>query len=154
MDIYPCIPVILQYGYTVCHGLPKSTTVPVPALPILENPWVFLYPCRTLVANQNDILMATTKPTISNEKMGSVGWANQRYTAKLIQRPKWKYQSDSGNEGPNDGYTTDKSMKAAKRRQMLWNRVGLTLVWLLGKTLLRRMSTQRMCRLKSHLQGL
>ena len=49
MEIYPCIPAIPQYGYTVCHGVPKSTTVPVPALPILENPRVFLYPCQTLL---------------------------------------------------------------------------------------------------------
>ena len=28
--------------------MPKSTTVPVPALPVLENPRVFPYPCGTL----------------------------------------------------------------------------------------------------------
>ena len=46
--IYPYIPAIPQYRYTVCRGVPKSTTVPVPTLPILENPRVFLYPCLTL----------------------------------------------------------------------------------------------------------
>ena len=30
-------------------------------------------PTDNSVANQNDILMATTEPTVSNEKMGSVG---------------------------------------------------------------------------------
>ena len=35
MKIYPCIPAILQYRYTVCHGVPKPTTLPVPALPVL-----------------------------------------------------------------------------------------------------------------------
>jgi hypothetical protein len=33
---------------TVCHGVPKIKTVPVPTLPVLETPRVFLYPCRTL----------------------------------------------------------------------------------------------------------
>ena len=32
------------------RGVPKSNTVPVPALPVLETPRVFLYPCRTLEA--------------------------------------------------------------------------------------------------------
>jgi hypothetical protein len=31
------------------HGVPKSNTVPVPALPVLETPQVFPYPCGTLV---------------------------------------------------------------------------------------------------------
>ena len=30
-------------------------------------------PTDNSVANQNDILMATTKPTVSNKEMGSVG---------------------------------------------------------------------------------
>jgi hypothetical protein len=33
----------------VCHGAPKIKTVTVPVLPVLETPWVFLYPCGTLV---------------------------------------------------------------------------------------------------------
>jgi hypothetical protein len=41
--------VILQYGYVVCRSVLKPNTVPIPALPILENPWVFPYPCRSLV---------------------------------------------------------------------------------------------------------
>ena len=49
MEIYLCIPAIPLYGYTVCHGVPKSTTVPVPTLPVLENLWVFPYPCQTLL---------------------------------------------------------------------------------------------------------
>ena len=53
MEIYPCIPTIPQHGYTVHHSVPKSTTVPVPALPVLENPWVFPYLCRTLLTHPN-----------------------------------------------------------------------------------------------------
>jgi len=34
---------------TVCHGVPKIKTVPVPALPVLETPRVFPYPCGTLL---------------------------------------------------------------------------------------------------------
>ena len=34
--IYPYIPVIPRYGYAVCRGVPNSTTVPVPMLPVLE----------------------------------------------------------------------------------------------------------------------
>jgi hypothetical protein len=34
-----------QYGYVVCCSVPKSTTIPIPALPILETPWAFPYPC-------------------------------------------------------------------------------------------------------------
>ena len=37
------------YGYAVCHGVPKSNTIPVPAVPVLEAPWVNPYPCGTLV---------------------------------------------------------------------------------------------------------
>jgi hypothetical protein len=40
--------VIPQYGYAVCCGVPKPNTLPVPALPVLENPRVFPYPCPTL----------------------------------------------------------------------------------------------------------
>ena len=43
--IYPYIPANPRYGYVVCCGVPKSTTVPVPALPVLETPRVFPYPC-------------------------------------------------------------------------------------------------------------
>ena len=46
--IYLCIPVVLWCRYTVCHGVPKSTTISVPALPILENTWVFLSLCQSL----------------------------------------------------------------------------------------------------------
>ena len=28
--IYLCKPTILWYGYTVCHGVPKLTTIPMP----------------------------------------------------------------------------------------------------------------------------
>ena len=45
--IYLYIPAIPRYRYTVCCGVPKSTTVPIPTLPVLENPWVFPYPCGT-----------------------------------------------------------------------------------------------------------
>ena len=34
--IYPYIPVIPRYGYTVCCGVPDLTTVPIPTLPVLE----------------------------------------------------------------------------------------------------------------------
>ena len=46
--MYPYIPAIPRYGYTVCRGVPKSTTVPVPALPVSENPRVFPYLCQSL----------------------------------------------------------------------------------------------------------
>ena len=46
--IYPCIPVIPRVRVVVCHGVPKSSTEPVPALPVLEAPQVNLYPCETL----------------------------------------------------------------------------------------------------------
>jgi hypothetical protein len=50
MEMYLCIPTIPWYGYVVCHGVPKSTTVPIPALPVLETPQVYPYPCSTLGA--------------------------------------------------------------------------------------------------------
>jgi len=43
--IYPYIPMIPQYAYVVCHGVPKSTTVPIPALPIFLYPWQSLLLC-------------------------------------------------------------------------------------------------------------
>ena len=46
--IYLYIPAIPQYRYVVCHGVLKSTTIPIPMLPALKNPWVFLYPYLTL----------------------------------------------------------------------------------------------------------
>jgi hypothetical protein len=36
------------YGYAVCRGVPKSNTVPVPAVPVSEAPRVNPYPCETL----------------------------------------------------------------------------------------------------------
>ena len=42
-----CIPAIPRVWVAVYCGVPKSTTVP--ALPILETPQVFPYPCGTLV---------------------------------------------------------------------------------------------------------
>jgi hypothetical protein len=36
--------------------VPKSTTVPLPALPVLENPRVFPYPCPTLPFGQEEFL--------------------------------------------------------------------------------------------------
>jgi hypothetical protein len=48
---------ILQYGYTVCCGVPKCTTVPIPALPVLETPWVFPYPCLTLSLSAHAVLI-------------------------------------------------------------------------------------------------
>ena len=38
------IPTTPWYGYMVCHSVPKSKTVPVPMVPILETPQVFPYP--------------------------------------------------------------------------------------------------------------
>jgi hypothetical protein len=46
--IYPCIPMILQVRVMVCHGVPKSTTIPVPAIPVLETPRVYPYLYETL----------------------------------------------------------------------------------------------------------
>jgi hypothetical protein len=50
--IYLCIPVILQVQVRYCHGMPKSTTVPVLAIPFLETLWVFPCPCPTLARMQ------------------------------------------------------------------------------------------------------
>jgi hypothetical protein len=47
---HPCqainlsIPATPRYRYAVCSGVPKSTTVPIPLLPILETPWVYPHP--------------------------------------------------------------------------------------------------------------
>ena len=38
------------YGYTVCYGVPKSNTVPIPTLSILETLQVYPYLCSTLIA--------------------------------------------------------------------------------------------------------
>ena len=46
--IYLYIPTILWYGYAVCHSVPKFTTLPIPALPVLGNLWVFPHLCQTL----------------------------------------------------------------------------------------------------------
>jgi hypothetical protein len=37
-----------RYGCPVCCGVQKFTTIPVPAVPVLETPWVYPYPCSTL----------------------------------------------------------------------------------------------------------
>lgn len=47
-----CKPVIPQYGYAVCCGVSKPNTVPVPTVPILEIPQVYLYPCSTLTSHK------------------------------------------------------------------------------------------------------
>ena len=46
--IYPWIPVIPWYRYTVCHGVPNTDTIPVPMVPVTRSPQVFPYLCRTL----------------------------------------------------------------------------------------------------------
>jgi hypothetical protein len=46
--INPRIPATPRYGYAVCCGVPKCNTVPVPAVPVLEEPRVYPYPCGTL----------------------------------------------------------------------------------------------------------
>ena len=46
--VYPCIPATPRYGYAVCCGVSKFTTVPVPVVPVLETPRVFPYPWQTL----------------------------------------------------------------------------------------------------------
>ena len=40
------------YRYAVYCGVPKFTTIPIPAVPVLETLWVFPYPCDTLVTLQ------------------------------------------------------------------------------------------------------
>ena len=52
-----------QYRYAVCCGVPKSTTVPVPVLPILETLRVFPYLCRTLSSSIRGQL-ATNKSSL------------------------------------------------------------------------------------------
>jgi hypothetical protein len=37
------------------RGVPKSNTVPVPALPVLETPRVFPYPCGTLSISEVEV---------------------------------------------------------------------------------------------------
>jgi hypothetical protein len=46
--IYPCIPMIPWVRVAVCCGVPKFSTVPVPAIPILEALRVYPYLCETL----------------------------------------------------------------------------------------------------------
>jgi len=46
--VYPCIPATPWYGYAVCCGVSKFTTVPVPAKPVTPNPRVFPNPWPTL----------------------------------------------------------------------------------------------------------
>jgi hypothetical protein len=46
--INPWIPATPRYGYAVCCSVPKCNTVPVPALPVWEEPRVYPYPCGTL----------------------------------------------------------------------------------------------------------
>src|SRR5713101_5821472 len=55
--IYPCIPVIPRVRVAVCRGVPKSTTVPVPAIPVLETLRVFPYPCLTLQSSMEVALI-------------------------------------------------------------------------------------------------
>ena len=47
--IYPWIPVIPWYGYTVWRGVPNTKTVPVPVVPVTRSPWVFPYLWWTLL---------------------------------------------------------------------------------------------------------
>ena len=47
--MYLWIPMILWYGYMVCHGVLKLTTIPIPTKPMTPNPWVFLYLSQSLV---------------------------------------------------------------------------------------------------------
>ena len=45
----------------VCRGVPKSTTIPVPMLPVLETPQVYPYPCSTINVDSpvaRDVTMA------------------------------------------------------------------------------------------------
>jgi hypothetical protein len=44
----PCIPTTPWCRYTICCGVPKCTTIPVPALPVLETLRVYPYPWQTL----------------------------------------------------------------------------------------------------------
>jgi hypothetical protein len=46
--INPWIPATPRYRYAVCCGVPKCNTVPVPVIPVLEEPRVYPYPCGTL----------------------------------------------------------------------------------------------------------
>jgi hypothetical protein len=51
--IYLCIPVIPWVWVAVCHSVPKSSTIPVPTVPVLEAPRVYPYPCETLKVGDN-----------------------------------------------------------------------------------------------------
>jgi hypothetical protein len=58
-----------QYGYTVCCGVPKSNTVPVPVpvVPVSEAPRVNPYPCETLGG-------VDFVAIFSNEYIGYITW--------------------------------------------------------------------------------
>ena len=45
--MYPCIPMILWYKYVVCHGVPKSTTVPIPVLNLTFSILAFWHSCTS-----------------------------------------------------------------------------------------------------------
>ena len=42
------------YGYTVCHGVPNTNTIPIPVVPVTWSLWVFLYLCWTLEIECSD----------------------------------------------------------------------------------------------------
>ena len=49
--MYLWIPMILWYGYMVCHGVLKLTTIPIPTKPMTSNPWGFLYLWQPLLVH-------------------------------------------------------------------------------------------------------
>jgi hypothetical protein len=70
--IYLCIPVILQVRVAVCHGVPKSTTVPVPVIPVLEALWVYLYLCETLTLLDNENVILGVRKYLAAQALGSI----------------------------------------------------------------------------------
>jgi hypothetical protein len=68
------IPATPRYGYAVCCGVSKVKTVPVPALPVLEEPRVYPYPCGTLTLGDQIHPITTWKGGSSR-----ISWGVQEY---------------------------------------------------------------------------
>ena len=85
----------LQYGYMVCCSVPKTKTVPVSEIPILETPQVYPYPCSTLIP----LLQVCLRPgrnapviilTLINLRLANITKLSKSRTAEAIQSYKTK----------------------------------------------------------------
>ena len=66
--IYLYIPVKLQYRYTVCHNMPKLTTVPIPSKPVTSYLWVEQHPWQTLMLNSRLWRLSSSDTIICREQ--------------------------------------------------------------------------------------